>query len=115
MSPVSYRDHRIARQGATLYAQESAGSDPALVLMHGFPDNLHIYDRLIPLLAGRRVIAFDFLGWGASDKPRDYAYTSRSQEDELGAMLDALHVEQAILVPHDASGPVAITDLGTRN
>jgi haloalkane dehalogenase len=108
MSPHSYREHRIAHQGATLYAREFTGGDPALLLMHGFPDNLHIYDRLVPLLAGRRVVAFDFLGWGASDKPRDNAYTSRSQQDDLGAVLDALGVEHAILVPHDASGPVAI-------
>jgi len=35
--------------------------------MHGFPDNLHIYDRLIPLLQGHQVITFDFLDWGDSD------------------------------------------------
>jgi pimeloyl-ACP methyl ester carboxylesterase len=40
--------------------------------MHGFPDNLHIYDRLVPALHGRQVITFDFLGWGASDKPVDH-------------------------------------------
>ena len=76
--------------------------------MHGFPDNLHIYDRLIPYLRGRQVITFDFLGWGTSDKPTDYPYTSKQQEGDLQAVLDALGVEQAVLVPHDASGPVAI-------
>ena len=45
------------------------GRGPAIVLMHGFPDDLHLYDRLVPELAGRRVVSFDFLGWGASDKP----------------------------------------------
>src|SRR6201987_2185870 len=36
----------------------------------GFPDNLHLYDRVLPDLSpARRVITFDFLGWGASDKP----------------------------------------------
>jgi len=45
--------------------------------MHGFPDNLHLYDRLSPYLSPpRRVIAFDFLGWGASDKPHGYPYTA---------------------------------------
>jgi pimeloyl-ACP methyl ester carboxylesterase len=37
------------------------------VLLHGFPDDLHLYDRLVPELAGRRVVSFDFLGWGASE------------------------------------------------
>src|SRR5260370_8960698 len=76
--------------------------------MHGFPDNLHIYDRLIPALHGRQVITFDFLGWGASDKPVDHAYTSKQQEEELHAVLAALQVDQVVPVAHDASGPVAI-------
>jgi haloalkane dehalogenase len=35
------------------------------VLMHGFPDNLHIYDELIPHLvaAGRWVVTFRFPGF----------------------------------------------------
>jgi len=76
--------------------------------MHGFPDNLHIYDRLIPALPDRQVITFDFLGWGASDKPTDHAYTSKQQEGELHAVLDALQIDQVVPVAHDASGPVAI-------
>jgi haloalkane dehalogenase len=76
--------------------------------MHGFPDNLHIYDRLIPRLFGREAITFDFLGWGDSEKPRDYSYTSKAQEEDLQAVLDTLGVERVVLVPHDASGPVAI-------
>jgi pimeloyl-ACP methyl ester carboxylesterase len=76
--------------------------------MHGFPDNLHIYDRLIPALHGRQVITFDFLGWGASDKPVDHASTSKQQEEELHAVLAALQVDQVVPVAHDASGPVAI-------
>ena len=76
--------------------------------MHGFPDNLHIYDRLIPHLRDRQVITFDFLGWGTSDKPADYPYTSKQQEGDLQAVLDTLGVEQVVLVPHDASGPVGI-------
>jgi pimeloyl-ACP methyl ester carboxylesterase len=76
--------------------------------MHGFPDNLHIYDRLIPYLRDRQVVTFDFLGWGTSDKPMDYPYTSKQQEGDLQAVLDTLEVELVVLVPHDASGPVAI-------
>ena len=55
----------------SLYVRDYAGAEPAFVLMHGFPDNLHIWDDLIPHLtaSGRRVVTFDFLGFGASDKP----------------------------------------------
>jgi haloalkane dehalogenase len=104
----SYTEHRILRGASAIYARHYAGTGPALVLMHGFPDNLHIYDRLIPYLRGRQVITFDFLGWGTSDKPMDYPSTSKQQEGDLQAVLDALGVQQVVLVPHDASGPVAI-------
>jgi haloalkane dehalogenase len=103
-----YREHLVSHQGSNIYVRHYAGTGPAFVMMHGFPDNLHIYDRLIPALPDRQVITFDFLGWGASDKPTDYPYTSKQQEGELHAVLAALQIDQVIPVAHDASGPVAI-------
>ncbi|QYN37292.1 alpha/beta hydrolase [Pseudonocardia sp. DSM 110487] len=87
---------------------EHPGTEPAIVLMHGFPDNLHLYDRVVPQLAGRRVVAFDFLGWGRSDKPPGYPHTATNQVGEVEAVMDGLALEQAVLVAHDASGPPAI-------
>ena len=67
----AFTEHRIPHAGGNVYVPDFPGSGPAFVLLHGFPDNSHIYDDLIPHLtaAGRRTIAFDFLGFGASDKP----------------------------------------------
>ncbi len=79
----AYTEHRIQRGASAISARHYAGTGPALVLMHGFPDNLHIYDRLIPSLHGREVIAFDFLGWGDSEKPMGYPYTSKEQGGDL--------------------------------
>jgi hypothetical protein len=39
---------------AEVYVQDFPGSGPAFVLQHGFPDNSHIYDDLIPHLAGSK-------------------------------------------------------------
>jgi pimeloyl-ACP methyl ester carboxylesterase len=77
--------------------------------MHGFPDNLHLYDRLVPHLSPpRRVVLFDFLGWGSSDKPSGYPYTTANQVGDLDAVITQLGLEQVLLVAHDASGPPAI-------
>jgi pimeloyl-ACP methyl ester carboxylesterase len=77
--------------------------------MHGFPDNLHLYDRLVPYLSPpRRVVLFDFLGWGSSDKPSGYPYTTANQVGDLDAVITQLGLEQVLLVAHDASGPPAI-------
>ena len=67
MNQQGFTEHRVPVDGGSLYVRDYAGEGPAFVPMHGFPDNLHIYDEVIPHLvaAGRRVVAFDFLGFGA--------------------------------------------------
>ena len=102
-------DHSVKRGNYRLFAREYDGSDPPIVLMHGFPDNLHLYDRLVAFLSPpRRVIVFDFLGWGLSDKPSGYAYSAANQEADLDAVINQLELANAVLVAHDASGPPAI-------
>ena len=96
-----------------LHAEMAPGTGVPVVLMHGFPDNTHLYDRLLPHLAGRRpVVRFDFLGWGRSDKPQGYPYTASNQVGDLAAVAAAvderLGESQLTLVAHDASGPPAI-------
>ncbi|HZA82513.1 MAG TPA: alpha/beta hydrolase [Actinomycetes bacterium] len=103
-----YREHLVAHGAHRLYARDHPGAEPAVVLMHGFPDNLHLYDRLVPELAGRRVVTFDFLGWGDSDKPAGHPYTAASQVGELDAVIEQLELGPVVLVAHDASGPPAI-------
>jgi pimeloyl-ACP methyl ester carboxylesterase len=103
-----FRDRWVQRGPYRIHAREQAGPGPTIVLMHGFPDNHHLYDRLVPHLRGRHVVVFDFLGWGESDKPRDYSYTFANQKGDLDAVVNGLDLDKVILVPHDASGPAGI-------
>jgi haloalkane dehalogenase len=105
-SSSSFSEHHVPRDGGSVYAREYAGAGPALVLMHGLPDNLRIYDDLIPhlLAAGRHVVAFDFLGFGSSDKPDGASYSYRQQLGDLEAVVEALGLDGVVLVPHDSSG-----------
>jgi pimeloyl-ACP methyl ester carboxylesterase len=110
---LSSRMLTVRRGPYRLYAEITTGTGVPLVLMHGFPDNIHLYDRLLPHLAGRRpVVRFDFLGWGRSDMPQGYPYTATDQVGDLAAVAAAVdeHLEasQLTLVAHDASGPPAI-------
>lgn len=106
----AYTEHRIARDRGSVYVRDFPGSGPAFVLLHGFPDNAHIYDDLIPHLvaAGRRVVALDFLGFGASDKPEGAQYSFVQQLGDVEAVADALKLETVIPVGHDAGGPAAV-------
>jgi pimeloyl-ACP methyl ester carboxylesterase len=106
--PGGWREHLIPRGPHYLYAREYAGKEPAIVLLHGFPDNQHLYDRLVPELSRRRVVTFDFLGWGRSEKPAGYAYTASNQTRDLEAVVTHLQLTSVVLVAHDASGPPAI-------
>ena len=103
----------VSRGPYNLYVEAEAGEGVPVVLMHGFPDNTHLYDRLVPYLAGRRpVVRFDFLGWGRSDKPAGYPYTASNQVGDLAEVVKAVRehfgASQLVLVAHDASGPPAI-------
>jgi haloalkane dehalogenase len=106
---MSYTEAFVQRDRYRIYAREYGGEEPAIILMHGFPDNMHLYDRLVPYLwPPRRVLTFDFLGWGNSDKPRGYPYTSINQLLDLDAVIKQRKLGQVVLVAHDASGPPAI-------
>ena len=106
----AFTERRVQHAGGSLYVRDFPGSGPAFVLLHGFPDNLLIYDNLIPHLAaaGRKTVAFDFLGFGASDKPEGAVYTFEQQLGDLEAVANALELEKIIPVGHDAGGPAAV-------
>ena len=106
---MNHTEAFVQRDRYRIYVREYAGEEPAIILLHGFPDNLHLYDRLIPYLWPlRRVVTFDFLGWGGSDKPLGYPYTSKNQLLDLDAVIKQSRLGQVVLVAHDASGPPAI-------
>ena len=70
---MAYQETFVQRDQHRIYVRDHSGAEPAIILMHGFPDNVHLYDRLCPYLSPpRRVVLFDFLGWGSSDKPSGY-------------------------------------------
>src|SRR5262249_44973328 len=73
---------------------------------HGFPDDSRAYDRLVPLLATRRVLTLDWLGYGRSDRAELGGAVDHQRE--LRAVLDSLGLGRVVLVGHDASGPDAI-------
>jgi len=106
----AFAEHRVMRDRGHLNVRDFPGHGPAFVVLHGFPDNSHIYDYLIPHLvsAGRRTIAIDFMGFGASDKPDGAHYSFEQQLGDLEAVVDALKLDEIIPVGHDAGGPTAV-------
>jgi pimeloyl-ACP methyl ester carboxylesterase len=95
-------------RAAHLNVVDHPGDASALVLMHGFPDDHHIYDRLVPFLTPRRVVTFDFFGYGRSGRDADGAPLVFAPGEDLAAVLNELELDRVVLVGHDASGAVAV-------
>ena len=108
VDPASHTmTHRVRAPGGGLHVIDQPGTEPPVVLLHGFPDDSRSYQRLMPHLAPHRAVAFDFLGYGHSDRAEGRPDPGQ-HEAELAAVLDHLGTGQAILVGHDAGGPVAV-------
>jgi haloalkane dehalogenase len=106
---MRYDEPHVSLEDQRLYVRDYPGAGPPIILMHGFPDNIHLYDRLVPhLTPSRHVVTFDFLGWGESDKPTAYRYTASNEAVQLDAVIAQLGLGEVLLVAHDASGPPAI-------
>ena len=46
---MAYQETFAQREQHRIYIRDHEGTEPAIILMHGFPDNAHLYDRLSPL------------------------------------------------------------------
>jgi pimeloyl-ACP methyl ester carboxylesterase len=79
---------------------------PPVLVLHGFPsasfDYRHILDRM---RRRRRVLLFDFLGFGLSAKP-DLRYSIELQADVAEAVVAAAGVDRISLLTHDMGDTV---------
>jgi pimeloyl-ACP methyl ester carboxylesterase len=89
---------------------ESAGSGEPLVLIPGLFGSAFGFRTLVPLLntAGYRTIVVEPLGIGSSARPEKANYSLAAQADRIAAVLDTLHVRDALIVGHSIGGAEAL-------
>lgn len=90
-------------------SQDTSNNDdgaPPLLLLHAWGESHRSFDRLIPMLPGRRAYAPDLRGQGGADKPAD-GYSLAEQAEDAAAVLDALGVPRAAVVGSSSGGYVA--------
>ena len=94
--------------GDLFYKDQGERGDPVVVLLHGFSASQRWWDRVAPglLRRGLRVIRFDLLGHGRSEKPRN-GYAPDEQARRVAAALQKLGVRRATVVGHSMGGTVA--------
>jgi pimeloyl-ACP methyl ester carboxylesterase len=92
---------------------DPSDATPVLVL-HGFPTSSWDFVDVAALVARhRRVVLFDFLGFGYSDKPPDHGYSLFEQADVAALVARACGITTAHVWAHDMGTSVA-TELCAR-
>lgn len=101
------RGHGEEVGGYRIYCFHQPGEGPLLVLLHGFPTCSYDWRDLIDRLPGRAILAFDFLGFGLSDKPRDHEYALAWQADLVEELVERHGGGPVELIAHDMGTSVA--------
>ena len=99
------REQKVPANGLNFHVR-SAGdpADPAVILLHGFPECGYSWRYQMPFLAakGFHVLAPDLRGYGFSDAPKDVdAYRQDKLVADVMGILDAFGAERAVVIGHD--------------
>jgi haloacetate dehalogenase len=105
-----FEERNIVTGGATIHLVRG-GSGPAVLLLHGYPQNHVIWHRIAPRLAERyTVVAADLRGYGDSSKPAglpDHSnYSKRAMAKDMIEAMSALGYDSFSVVGHDRGGRV---------
>lgn len=91
------------------YLAEGPTQGPAVVLVHGLGGRAEDWLNLTPWLAraGYRVYMPDLVGYGRSEKPRDFSYSVTDESGVVIGFMDALGLKQVELGGWSMGGWVA--------
>lgn len=83
------------------------GSGPAVILLHGFPEDWSEFRKIMPTLAAKfTVVAVDLRGAGGS-APTAAGYDVASMAGDIRQLAQQLKLEHVYVVGHDIGGMVA--------
>jgi pimeloyl-ACP methyl ester carboxylesterase len=95
-------------RGYRIHAFRQGGEGPLLLLLHGFPSSSYDWRLLLEQKLPPNRLAFDFLGFGLSDKPRGHDYSLFWQADLTEEMVRRHGDGRPVLiVAHDMGTSVA--------
>lgn len=103
-----FTSHYLQLDGGRLhYIDEGVG--PVIVMVHGNPTWSYYFRHLIAQLRhDHRVIVFDHMGCGLSDKPQNYSYCLSQHIENLEHLLTHLQIGRFSLVVHDWGGAIGM-------
>ena len=100
--------HKISGPYGAVAVRESAGAGKPIVLIHGNSSSSRAFQRQLdgPLGERRRLIAFDLMGFGDSDRANDLkGYLLPGQAKTVVAVAEALGAADAVFVGWSSGRP----------
>jgi pimeloyl-ACP methyl ester carboxylesterase len=98
---------RRAKVNGTTLHYVRGGSGPALVLIHGFPQDWSEFHRIMPRLAKKfTVVAVDLRGVGGSS-PAPGGFDKANLAEDVYQLTRQLHLQRVYVAGHDIGGMVA--------
>ena len=88
----------------------NASTEKTLLLIHGFPESSYSYHAVVDGLLEKfdRIILFDMLGYGLSDKPtKNYTYSLFEQADTVFEVWKHFNIKGGHLLSHDMGDSVS--------
>jgi pimeloyl-ACP methyl ester carboxylesterase len=109
--PGAQLRYHLARPPTLRYVELNPGGAQTVVFLHGLGSYLKFWRAQLDVTAaqGYRVIALDQLGFGKSDKPATFPYTTEAFAENVVEVLDLLGVQRAVLVGHSMGGQTALS------
>jgi pimeloyl-ACP methyl ester carboxylesterase len=95
--------------GTRIEVLDWGGTGDAVMFVHGFGLNAHIWDDIAPRLTNEhRVLAMTVRGWAPSDAP-ERGYTYATVASDIMTVLDSLHIRRVSLIGHSFGGKIIST------
>ncbi|APR75174.1 Alpha/beta hydrolase fold protein [Minicystis rosea] len=109
--PETTTTHHLPKPLEVGYVELNPQGKQALIFIHGLGSYLKFWRYQLDAFAARgyRVIAVDLPGYGKSDKPASFPYTTEAMADAVREVVKAAGVEKPILVGHSMGGQTALS------
>ncbi len=96
----------------TIHYEQAGSGEPTFILLHGFGASTFSWREVIePLSAYGRVIAYDRPAFGLTERPTsregENPYSQAGNIKHLLSLMDAMGIDQAVLVGNSAGGTLA--------
>jgi pimeloyl-ACP methyl ester carboxylesterase len=103
------RSRRVSgADGLDLHLLEWSDQGVALLLLHGFGNDAHIWDDFAPAVAPHyRTLALDHRGHGDSAWDPEHRYDLETMVRDVEAVTEALETRRVVLIGHSLGGRIA--------